>query len=211
MAFTPEDGSGKDDANSYVDVAFADGYFADRGQTQWGTAAQADREVALIKATDYIDKRFGPMFKGYRRAKQQALEWPRLDAYDEDGFAYDGIDIIPRTLQKACAEYALRALQNGPLAPDPAAMFPVEDKTSSSPGSITQATGGAVTKQKSKVGPIEEEFGYSDPANLMQVPGNIVSTGIGQVPNMYILPYPAADMLIEELLESSRSIDIGRG
>lgn len=210
MAFVVEDGSGKEDANSYIAEAFADTYHTDRGNAAWGTAATPDKETALIRATDYIDKRFGISFKGWRRAKQQALEWPRLDAYDKDGFAYDGIDIVPRALQRACAEYALRALVAAPLAPDPAVTFATKDNSQSG-GAVTSATGGEKTKEKSKVGPVEEEFGYAPASQTLSAPGNITSKGFSQVAGIYIVPYPAADMLIEELLTSGVSRDLGRG
>jgi len=209
MAFVAEDGSGKSDANAYVAVAFADTYHLDRGNAGW-TGADAVKETALIRATDYIDKRFGNLFRGYRRAKDQALEWPRLDAYDNDGFAFDGVDIIPRKLQQACAEYALRALANGPLAPDPAIGFATKDNTVTG-GTTTAATGGELIKQKSKVGPVEEELGFSPVSQSLNTPGNFTSKGNSQVPGLYIVAYPAADMLIEELIESTISRDLGRG
>lgn len=210
MAFIVEDGSGIEDATAYVAVATADEYFTDRGNADWIAAGAPEKETAIIKATDYIDKRFGISFKGYRRLKQQGLEWPRLDAYDRDGFAYDGIDNVPRALQKACCEYSVRALLDGPLAPDPAILFPTTDNSTSG-GGTTKASGGAVVGEKSVVGPIEEEFKYADPASMMSAPGNITSKGFTQIPGSNLVPYPAADMLIEELLDNTVSRELGRG
>jgi hypothetical protein len=115
MAFTPEDGTGLPNANSYIDVAFADTYHADRNQTDWTDLSTDAKQGFLVRATDYIDKRFGKKFRGFRQQKSQALEWPRLDAFDNDEYLLDG---IPSQLQKACAEYALRAITNSELAPD---------------------------------------------------------------------------------------------
>jgi hypothetical protein len=118
MAFVAEDGTGLSTANSYISVGFADSYHLDRGNAAWALATEANRQAALIRATDYIDKRFGKRFKGWRQTKAQALEWPRLGAFDEDYHTLNGPDVIPRQLQKACAEYALRALTITTLAPD---------------------------------------------------------------------------------------------
>lgn len=115
MAFTPEDGTGLINANSYVTEAFANTYHADRQQSEWSSANILTRQGALVRASDYIDKRFGKKFRGFRQTKDQALEWPRLDAFDDDDYVLDN---IPSQLEKACAEYALRALSISQLAPD---------------------------------------------------------------------------------------------
>lgn len=117
MAFVAEDGTGLSNATSYISIAFADTYHTDRGNAAWASATEASRQAALIRATDYIDKRFGKRFKGWRQNKDQALEWPRIGALDQDEHLLNGADAIPRQLQKACAEYALRALTTT-LAPD---------------------------------------------------------------------------------------------
>lgn len=139
MAFTVEDGTGLEDANSYASVAFADTYFADRAVTTWTGDADA-KQAALIKATDYIDFRWGGRFLGAQQFVDtpQALQFPRT-GNDLNGYAMD--DTVPVALQKACVEYALRALTN-PLAPDP-------------------TNDVAVTHMRRKVGPIETENTYS--------------------------------------------------
>ncbi|QFR59620.1 hypothetical protein P6F33_gp19 [Pseudomonas phage Quinobequin-P09] len=110
MAFVVEDGTAKADATSYVTIAEADGYFSDRGVTGW-TGADAVKQSALIKATDYIEGRFGQRFIGGKKTTTQALAWPRTGAA---GFADTD---IPVKLRRACCEYALRAL-TAELAPD---------------------------------------------------------------------------------------------
>ena len=116
MAFTPEDGTGVVGANSYVTEAFSLTYHADRGNTAWAAlATSALREQALVRATDYIDKRFGRRFIGWRQSSDQGLEWPRIDAFDADEFLING---VPTQIQKAISEYALRAATTNPLAPD---------------------------------------------------------------------------------------------
>lgn len=67
----------------------------------------------------------------------QPLSFPRLGLHDRDGQPVVG---IPLNVQKATAEYALRAI-SGPLQPDP----------------VTSETGLLATKVREKVGPIETE------------------------------------------------------
>ncbi len=87
-----------------------------------------------MRATDYIETRFGDRFKGLPEADDQALSFPRT--------AFDG---IPTLLKKATAEYALRALTSD-LMPDPE----------------QAANGRSVVREFSKVGPIEEEVEYQE-------------------------------------------------
>lgn len=143
MAFTVEDGTGKADANSYASVEFADAYFTDRAITAW-TGASGVKQSALIRATDYIDQRWGSRFVGSKQFPDtpQALEFPRI-GYDRNGVELD--DTIPVVLKKACAEYALRAL-TATLAPD----------------LTVDASGRKVLSSRSKVGPIETETTYSE-------------------------------------------------
>lgn len=134
MGFVVEDGSGLPTANSYGSDADADTYFSDRGITAW-TGDAATKQAALIRATDYIDSRFGMAFLGVPAVDGQALAFPRLYI---PGVAEDE---VPVKLQRACFEYALRAL-TATLAPDP----------------VVGTSGVQTVKTKSKVGPIESEF-----------------------------------------------------
>lgn len=62
MAFVVEDGTGIASANAYITVQQFKDYHADRGNTL--TGGSGDQQKAIVKATDYIDKRFGRRFKG---------------------------------------------------------------------------------------------------------------------------------------------------
>lgn len=141
MAFTVEDGTGVENANAYITVAFADDYFTDRGVTAW-TGTDAVKQAAIIKATDYIETRWGDRLKGQPEFldPRQPLGFPRLNLYDRAGQLVEG---IPTNLKKATAEYALRALSNE-LLPDP----------------TTEANGAVVAGVRQKVGPIETETTY---------------------------------------------------
>lgn len=138
MAFTLEDGTGLEDSNALIDVAFADAYFADRGIAAWTGDADAVKKPAIVRATDYLNTRF--KFKGCKYKEEQALEFPRV---------YDGDPQMPVKMKQAVAEYALRALTTV-LAPDP----------------TTDATGGKVLMKREKVGPVEEETQYSDSTSV---------------------------------------------
>lgn len=65
MTLVVEDGSGLLSANSYCDAEFVDLYFSSRGISTW-TGDTSVKEAALIKATDYIETRFGHRFGGAR-------------------------------------------------------------------------------------------------------------------------------------------------
>jgi len=105
MAFVVEDGTGIPGANAYIEVAFADGYFSDRLDTEW-TGTPEQKQAAIVLATDYMESRFGAAWVGCRLTETQGLGFPRV--------APAG---MPLGLQQACAEYAKRARVK-PLAPD---------------------------------------------------------------------------------------------
>lgn len=109
---------GAADANSYASVAEADAYHTARGNSAW-TGTDAAKEAALIRATEWLDGRYGEQWPGTRwRLREQSLEWPRAYAMDRDGTGIDG-DTIPPEVVKATCEAALRELTApGSLSPD---------------------------------------------------------------------------------------------
>jgi len=181
-----EDGNSLSTANAYVAEAFVTTYHSDRGNTAWAALLADDKNIAIIKATDYIDKRFGRRFRGYRSQKDQALEWPRIGAFNNSSFSYTGLDAVPRGLQKACAEYALRTISTSELAPDPSA-----------------SGTGALTGNKQVVGPIETQQSFAGALSR--------DTASALISGSNIPEYPAADLWIEELLISNSGASLGRG
>lgn len=140
MAFIVEDGTGKVDATSYIDVAYADSYFTDRNVSSWA-GTTAEKQAALIKATDYIETRWAGRFLGYREFSDvQALSFPRLLLKNKEGKQILG---IPDNLKKAVAEYAVRALTID-LMPDP----------------VMTENGYSIKSKMEKVGPLEEKTEY---------------------------------------------------
>lgn len=115
MALIPEDGTGVADADSYCAVEVADAYHSARGNgNTWGNLG-ADRKWQLLRlASDYMAVYQG-CWQGSRVAATQALDWPRSGV---EAFGFDiAADVVPLTVQNACAVLALKALA-GPLAPD---------------------------------------------------------------------------------------------
>ena len=101
MTLVVEDGTGLSTSESYISVADADTYIAAyRGaNTTWDAAADAAKEVAARQATKYLDGI--SIWKGMKAFSAQALDWPRIYAYDETLTAYDG---VPTALEQATAE-----------------------------------------------------------------------------------------------------------
>lgn len=135
MTFVPEDGTGLPNANSYAGLEFADAYFGDRGNTEWSALTPEGKEQSLVRATDYIDRRF--RFIGQPLKPDQALQFPR------QGFG------LPVNILKAACEYALRA-STGPLAPDPAAGDPLDPN------------GRSVASYTKTIGPLTTSISYFD-------------------------------------------------
>lgn len=96
MAFVAEDGTGLDSANSLVTVAFADAYFALRNNTAWDALSDAEKETALVLATDYVEMRFSQRFVGDILVSDQALSWPRNLSVS-----------FPNRVKNAVCEYAV--------------------------------------------------------------------------------------------------------
>ena len=132
MAFTVEDGTGVAGANSYMTDVELKAYHADRGNSI--TAGGGALQQALVRATDYLETKYGHRFKGTQEHLAQPLSFPRTDLYDRRGDAVTG---IPDKLKAALAEYALRAI-DGELYTEP----------------TVDASGLKVTRLKEKVGPI---------------------------------------------------------
>lgn len=192
---------GGNNSNVYVLLAFIDTHHADRNNTRWTDFTVPEKEAATIRATDYINKRFGRRFRGERMTKSQSLEWPRLSAFDDDGFLLNGIDDIPRQLQKATAEYALRAAICGVLAPDPIAPIPKQSLETGAGARDTDVVTGQVTRKRDKVGPLEEERWFeTDSQAAKNLGASSKSIQSMMVNDLNIPEYPEADMWIEELL-----------
>ena len=92
-------------AESYVSLADAGTYHVRFGNTSWALASEANREIALRRATQYIDASYH--FRSYATDEEQPLEWPRYD-YGDD---------LPQRLKDAVCEAALIFLTDNLNAP----------------------------------------------------------------------------------------------
>lgn len=195
MAFTVEDGTGLEAANAYITEAEYRAHHADRG-VDVTEQTQVQVEAAIVNATDYADKRFGRRYKGWKQNRDQGLEWPRIDAYDDDDHLFDK---VPKALKRAIAEYAwlYTQLQRN-LAPVPGTGFPVVDPGT---GEVTTQPGGMVQSVREKVGPLEEATTFSREGTPFKSTGNPLVTLVPE--------YPQADMWIEELIRNDRIITRG--
>lgn len=144
MALVVEDGTGKSNANSYLSVADADTYQTNRNNTTWTALSTANKEVALIKATDWIEASFKPRWLGYRINNSMALSWPRYDVVDYDGYVI-AADAVPQVIKDVTAIMAYEASQ--------AALFTNVSATDRNLSSISQSAG-PVSQSKSYQGAV---------------------------------------------------------
>lgn len=204
--FTPDmDGDGLANANAYLTLAFTNQYHEDRGHAFWATATDADKQTAIVRATFYVDKRFGRKWRGVRADQDQALDWPRIGAYDNDDFP---LDAIPRKLRWAVAEYALRALIYQTLAPDPLRPVPTQDMSdTTNPNQQTEVITGQVKSKKVQVGPISESTTYESATDVLakNVAAGTRAAQATIMNDFHIPEYPEADLFIEELIKGSAS------
>lgn len=135
-------------ADSYQDVANADIYasehFIGTDLTTWNAASVADKEASLRQSTQFIDANFRDRFPGQIRSESQALEWPRVNAFDRAGRV---LNQVPDIIKTATVELAKeRVVSGGNLV-------------------ASEARGGQV--KRVKVGPIEQEFMDGAPAGTV--------------------------------------------
>lgn len=124
--------------NTYVDLTDANQYWLDRNNSTWSSTSDADKQKALLEATQYIDNAYE--FVGWQNT-ENVLAFPRNGVTvlngNLRGVTYDS-SVIPPQIINACCELALEAVSSR-LRP-------------------AQERGGAVKKEKVDV--IEVE--YSD-------------------------------------------------
>jgi hypothetical protein len=100
-----EDGTVVEDANSYIDVAFAEAYLEANIHVfpTWEDLDDDSKAALVVWATRYLDQRAA--WKGYKTTETSALRWPRTGVYNRDGILIDPNE-IPEQLKQATAEMA---------------------------------------------------------------------------------------------------------
>ncbi|MDT8445789.1 MAG: hypothetical protein RRB13_02690 [bacterium] len=143
MAFEPG-------TNSYITQAQADLWLGDRPRLNagWALLSQAEKEGALVAATDYLEAKYQGLWRGYRLNTAQPLNWPRNGMMDNEGRLLAN---IPSPLIAAVSILAHKSgVDQQELAPD-----------------VTKAD----KAKKKKTGPVETEFseGASSLTDFTQV------------------------------------------
>lgn len=141
MAFTVEDGTIVAGANSYIALADARTYAADRGLTLPTT--DADCQEALVRGADYIDGKYGSLFQGNIVDVDQTMMWPRNRAYLYGWLLPN--DEIPTIVKEAQVQAAVAltagvelepAGNSAPVRREKVGALETEYQTSSGRGSI---------------------------------------------------------------------------
>ena len=130
-----ETGAGLADAESYASVAAADARCASLGLNAWAALAEADKEIALRRATLFMAT-YRTRWAGRRVYQQQALDWPRYNMV-VDGFTVPSTS-VPLDVVNACIDLAVRAGSGEDLLPD--------------------LDTGSNSIKKDKTGPLETEY-----------------------------------------------------
>lgn len=121
MALIVEDGTGKADAESYNSVAEVSSILALTGEgAAFDALAESVQEQLARKVNRAIDTEY--LHRGRKKTSTQAAEWPRVGAYDDDGFAYSDTS-IPARLKTAhallCGEAAVTGVDLQPNVDEP--------------------------------------------------------------------------------------------
>ena len=110
-----ETGAGLAEAESYASVAAADTRCISLGLAAWAALTEADKEIALRRATLFMST-YRTRWAGRRVHQQQALDWPRYNVA-VDGFVLPSTS-VPIDVVNACIDLAVRAGSGEDLLPD---------------------------------------------------------------------------------------------
>lgn len=141
MSIVVEDGTGLSTATSYVSLADANAWHAARGNAAWALASEANREIALVRATAALDMLD---YIGIKSDDDQALGWPRVNAVDRDYYEITG---VPTPLKSAVCAGALLELATS--------------------GALTPALDRSSWTTREKVGSVEVEYKVGSPARTL--------------------------------------------
>lgn len=114
MAIVVEDGTGLSNAVSLCSVADADTYWAARNGADWSGASAPLKEVALVKASDYIRNQKRYRWTGGKKTYAQKMPWPRTNAGERDGTVVPD-NVVPWQVTEATAFLANRFIQDEEL------------------------------------------------------------------------------------------------
>jgi hypothetical protein len=113
MSLIVEDGSVVDNANSYNTVSSAGTYMDNRTSSTWTSASTDEKEKALYEGGMYLNSL---NWKGSKTERDQSMEWPRANVYDNDEYLYP-TNVVPQKVQDAQVEAAIESLAGSDLFP----------------------------------------------------------------------------------------------
>jgi len=146
MALVVEDGTGKSNANSFVDDAYFRAWAKVRGRADLIPQSGTEREPFLVLAADYIanEKRF--TWRGVRKTAEQSMPWPRTGVVDADGLSWSSAAVPWRVMMAQC-ELAWLNMTGVDLQP-----------ALSRGGQIISETVGPISTTYANAAPAETEF-----------------------------------------------------
>lgn len=110
---------GASDANSYVTLAEAEIYFADRMHVSaWDALEDAVKSALLVSASQMLD--WYVKWKGVKSTTAQSMLWPRTGAIRPDGTEIDS-DVLPSEVKTAVYEQAFANIEADRTSDDPLA------------------------------------------------------------------------------------------
>lgn len=104
MAIVVEDGTGLENADSYVSVADADAYLSvlpSDATATWYALTETEKENSLKWATRTLDTK--AVYEGTKTYPSASLRWPRSYVCDKDGNEVDD-ESVPRQITSATVE-----------------------------------------------------------------------------------------------------------
>ena len=157
-----EDGTGLENSNSYVDIAYSNQYFLSRGMSDVWTGTEDEKIGKLLVSAGWLNGAFN--WRGKLLRITQAMAWPRMGE-DVEGRALSG---VPEPVKFAQCELALH-YQRGEL-----------ERTFNYHGIV----------EEFKVGPISQKFRtIDDTVNFSAgASGSVEFTYVRNLLANYILP-----------------------
>lgn len=149
-------------ADSYATLAEFKAYADTIGFVYTSVYTDPVIEIAMRKATQYLDRAYRGKWKGFRTDRDQALAWPRtsnqdlpvnyltpsftVGVIDEDGYEIPS-NTIPKQVKEAEYEATILSLGGSDLLP-------------------TFARGNAIKRKEVKAGPVETKTEYMESASV---------------------------------------------
>ena len=177
MAFIVESVTGLSNSTSYLSLADFKTYHDDRGGV-YSTYSDGALREALVRATDFIDRRWRGKFVGARLLTSQALEWPRTNAFYFDGRTISG---VVAEIEQATAELTLRS----------AAEFAKTTSSRIDPDPVLDETHRVLSSKSESVGSVQRAVAFSG----------------GDSAILLWRRFPAVEGLLHELVREARILE----